>query len=231
MVITAAAKTKTEQTRTTAMKVLPESTEGWSTLFQILTIALIAGTVITGLLALYFSNKAGRQQAERMVTLEKETAQARTKQAEAERALLELQERTTPRGLSDVSLANLRKYLAFVPRTKKLRVEIVRARHKFPITETSEVYAEQLSRVLKGEGFNVSIVEVPDSEVPRTGLFLNAYFGFKENTGAPSQSESLVGAINGTLTEAGLVVQTPKFEPDVRYKDEELVKIIIGLEP
>jgi hypothetical protein len=174
---------------------------------------------------------SAQQLAKENLELRSGVANLEKEAADSKRAYLELQERTKPRGLSDISLGKLREYLALVPRDKKMRVEIVRARHKFPITEHSEVYAEQLFTVIKEAGFNVSIVEVPDSEVPRTELFLNAYFGFKENTGAPSRSESLVDAINGTLGEAGLVVQTPRFEPDVRYKDEELVKIIIGLEP
>lgn len=79
----AATSTTAEQTRTTIMKVLPSTSEGWSTLFQILTIALVAGTVVTGFLALYFSNKANRQQAERIATLERDTAVAEQKRAEA----------------------------------------------------------------------------------------------------------------------------------------------------
>lgn len=109
MVKTAASNTMAEPRRTTIMNILPNTSEGWSTLFQILTIALVAGTVVTGFLALYFSNKANSEQAERVAGLEKATAEAKQKQTEAELSLEELRQRQEPRRLNfDVFVNTLR---------------------------------------------------------------------------------------------------------------------------
>lgn len=100
------------------MNVFPDTAEGVSTLFQILTIVLIAGTVVTGFSALYFSNKANaeqkeanRQQAERIAGLEKA-------KAEAELALAEIRKRQEPRRLDATTFISTLKEITTAKRSE-----------------------------------------------------------------------------------------------------------------
>lgn len=179
---------------------------------------LAAFTFLAGAAALVTGTIVGNRQSEKVLILEKETA-------DAKRAYLELQERTQPRGFTEAHLEKMRKYLSDVRNVKKLRVEIVRAKHEFPISEISEVYASQLLNVIKGARFNVSIVEVSPSELPRNGIHA-MLFSFGES----NQAGYFFVAVQGALIDAG-IRSGIQSESNAKFENEELVRIIVGLEP
>jgi hypothetical protein len=151
---------------------------------------------------------------------------ATIKDAESDASKKQFELRTKARGMTDDQVAHLRKYLADMPRsTKKLRVEIVRAVHRFPVTETSEIYANQLAQAIQEAGFPVSIIERPENEIPRSGIPVQ-YFIFGEDNPA----SRLVSAVQGALLDFGIFgTQYPTTSE--AYKNEELVRWIIGLNP
>lgn len=88
--------------------------EGWNAIFQILTTLFVAGTVITGLGIFFTGRVVSKRQAQElaeakanMAKVETDLAKQQERAANAERQLLEVQERFKPRTMSPSQQNNL----------------------------------------------------------------------------------------------------------------------------
>ena len=132
------------------MNIFPDSYEGWNMFFQIasvvlvlLTFAAAAGTVITG-------RVMNIRQAEKILILEKETA-------DAKRAYLELQERLQPRQLTLTQKEQISTVLREQPRG---RVEL----RYIPLNVESLMFMMELFTLFMDAGWDTSLPE-PDTSL------------------------------------------------------------------
>jgi len=128
-------------------------------------------------------------------------------------------EHKRPRGLTDQEIAQLQDRLSSL--AKNARVELVIAHHRLPDTETSEIYAEQLRRVLEETGFTVSVVHVPFSQIRAQGIVIFSLTG------------NDFPAANKLASTLFSVLQDSKATPvwKARAQAEPMVKVEIGLNP
>jgi len=142
--------------------------------------------------------------------LDKEVAEAKTKQAEAEKALLEIQERLRQRGLTPEQKAQLLLKLKQCPVGK---VEIVYP----PNNLEAEKFAKQLQGILHEVGWaSESSMQIP---------FL---YDFQGLTVEVSSSENVIGkCLHRALTEVGFPAPG-LINPDI---PSESLNLIIGEKP
>ena len=152
------------------------SLEFWVDMSNLGVAIALALSFIFGGASLYLSRRLGKvkdaQSAqekavsdERMLALDKEVAEARTKQAEAERALLELQERMKPRHLTPEQRARL---LEILKATTKGNIKVSCA----VSNEESCAFAVELANLLKAAGWSVTGVGQLVKGGKQAGIFL-----------------------------------------------------------
>lgn len=120
---TATIKAIATQIRATTVNVSSLTAETWNDIFQlasivagvitlvagVFTFAVLVGTVMTG-------RRVNKQQAEKLATLEREAADARLKQRDAERSLAELQAKLQWRSFSEEQRGRFLEILAQRPK-------------------------------------------------------------------------------------------------------------------
>jgi hypothetical protein len=188
-------------------------------LVWIVTAALVSA-MFTGMLW-----RAGNRQQdsviaetnERTTKLGKELADARTRQAEAEKKLLEVQERVRPRALSESEIARLRERLSAIKCS--LPIVILTPQHRFPATDVAELFAKQVAELLTALKWNCS-VEEGHGTFPLFGIRIE---GFSNEHPIPEVNE-LAGAF-ANVTFAATHTQT---DPNTPTK---LLRIVIGQNP
>jgi hypothetical protein len=150
--------------------------------------------------------------------VETNLAEQQERAAKAERALLELKERTKPRALSDAELNHLRQKLAAI--TDKGRIEIVTPTHRFPITDDAELFASQLGSMLKKFGWQVSFSQQEGS------LFVGCCIQTVRKQTPPNDFSS-ASAITGALAQIGISCSGTE---EINQKvDMTTIRLIVGV--
>jgi hypothetical protein len=181
-------------TKMTQMRAKTMNPDTWLSFFEVLSIgagvlavAALIGTVVMG-------KKANARQAERVLTLETGLADAKTKQAEAERRLLEVQNRIAWRHSFDE-----KKFREVLDRGVKGTAEIVYLKDD----SEANIFAESLWFALAASGWSVDQPrpgkDSPDSRMP---FFLREAGVLVTNV--PQLAVAVSGKANCTTT--GLMV-------------------------
>jgi len=171
---------------------------------------------------------------ERAEQLEKEAAEARTRQAEAEAEVLRLKQLTRARALSLDQLTELQDKLRAVP--DKIPVEIITARHKYPTTLPSELFARQLTGVLITGGWTKDAViwrttAEGSGPVPETGISIRVTTrqkeGWQPHGRLPPILQPFFLALGSIKLHSGYLPSQVNPSQPTQY----LITIIVGLKP
>jgi hypothetical protein len=151
--------------------------------------------------------------------LETDLARQQERAANAESELLRLKEITRPRALTDDQLSVLSTALSSI--SDKFPIEIVTRPRNAPAMDATELCAEQLAKLFKGAGWQVSLRQEP-GDVIDVGFRIN-YF-MKESPRPPG-----VTTLMETFGRIGR--HTVKTMENVDPKNELKAIITIGVDP
>jgi hypothetical protein len=140
----------------------------WFHVVGFVSVCALCVGVVTGFVSLALSWKINRDQDREMSRLHLEIAHQQERAANAERELLELQERTAPHGWTQSQMDMIASRLA--PVVEKTPLEVVTPEHEFPTTEVAERYTEQLTSVLAKIGWPFTVSHIPALSAPRFGM-------------------------------------------------------------
>ena len=166
------------------MRIWSWTVDDWNAAFQGFAILCIAGTLLAGA-GKFWTDKIIKQRGAQ------ELAAAKERTANAENELVKLKERTRPRGFTETELQDVRGRLQTI--SEKIPVEIVLLEHRFPATETSDLIGEQLGKVFRESGFELSLKRVPKAK----GIGIHLRLLFKEALTTPPSLEPLGHVFDG----------------------------------
>jgi hypothetical protein len=150
---------------TTTMKFL-SSVESWHSFFEWSSVALVALTVVAGAGALITARIVNDRQTEKIRNLDIDVANARTKQAEAERSLLDLQRLIREPRTIDEQRAN-----EILDWGEKGAVKIWYSM----IGDEPSHLAKRLAKTLSSHGWQILSVEPVIPGVRKTGILIQAH--------------------------------------------------------
>jgi hypothetical protein len=142
------------------------SVESWHSLFEWSSVALVALTVVAGAGALITARIVNDRQTEKIRNLDIDVAGARTKQAEAEKSLLELQQLVREPRAIDEQRAN-----EILDWGEKGSVDIFFSM----IGDEPSKLAEKLAGVLFSHGWQILTVQSVIPGTRRTGILITGY--------------------------------------------------------
>jgi hypothetical protein len=197
--------------------------ESWNAVFQWGSVAPIAVTFFIGAGALVTGNRINERQSERLVTLEKELASAKITLAEqqeraanAERALLGLQERARPRSIDPNARNLMISALELGSPSKSVSIMFVGGSVREP-----RDFAEQIRDMLTQAGWTITSFDGgPSLGAPPIGLTVRV----PDMTGDVGTAAVLVDAFNRGGLNAAVV-------RDTRMTTPGDVRIMVGLKP
>lgn len=156
------------------MRIWSWTVEDWNTAFQVLTTIFVAGTVLTGLGTVFTGRLVTKRQAQELAATKARTTKLQTdlaaqqeRAANAERQLLEVQERFKPRTMSpreqNSLLGLLRSYSSLARQAREKNRETLWIVHPSGDTEATE-FASMLTGLFVSAGWAPNLRAVPLSE-------------------------------------------------------------------
>jgi hypothetical protein len=166
--------TMMERIKAQTMRIWSWTVDDWNTAFQVLTTMFVAGTVLTGLGAMFTDRAVRKRQAEELaitkantVKLQTDLAAQQERAAKAEKELLEVQERFKPRTMSQSEQNNLvgllRAYASLAREAKEKNRETLWIVHPTGDTEAT-VFASMLTGLFIQAGWEPNLRDLALSE-------------------------------------------------------------------
>jgi len=213
-------KTTATRKRTLKMNILSWTVNDWYWACQVISLVLLAGTVILGAGALLAGRVLNNRQAAQILGLQTGLTVAKTKQREAERTLLEIQERFAPRRITDEQLKTLADALSNA-RKRKIIVGVS------PVDPEAFAFASRIDGALRVAGYDTgeameSIVRF-EGPAPTVGIKMAVPGEGEFRESALSDATS----IRSALAEIGIDAQI-EVRPNA---SDDFVRIEVGSKP
>lgn len=194
----------------------------WFHVVGLISASLLLAGFVTGVVSVFLSWRINKLQAGEIAELKLKTAEQQQRAADAERALLEVQQRIKAHAFTEAEIDRMREGLAAIQ--DKVPVEIVTPEARFSETEKAELYGQQLAKVFREAGWDVSEIR---GKVPKQGLRL---MGFAPVNPHSNPLIPVLSAVQTALYVVGVNTQSfCEFDPD-KYPDTHL-QFAIGINP